>query len=318
MAAFAKTHPEIRREVIIRPVIMGPVFLLIFGTVCVFWVYRLIGPRGAELGFLSELLMLVWFGVCMIAVANVLRLYHRSLALLAEQVGDFSVQKAECFCCTVNHRNPETKKKLLCDRKIVESCINFWFGSVDAFDSFVHRRLSMQFHRKLGSYGVPYKILLLAGMPSVWAYMDMLANDLADPQEGDAGWFMAVLWSLEALAWWLCVVPSCVAFLSVLSRKLHRRYSNAFMELATNALVSSLFVLLFLFMVGLWYALSSVPSMLGQERFVEQVLDVCCRVVYLLLTGVITRLAFRRPTYSRDEEMATASMALGSRGTASS
>ena len=37
-----------------------------------------------------------------------------------DQFEDFSLHRANCFCCSIGHVDPETKKQISCDRERIE------------------------------------------------------------------------------------------------------------------------------------------------------------------------------------------------------
>ena len=41
-----------------------------------------------------------------------------------------------CYCCAVGHRQADGRR-MACDRRVINSCITLWFGSVENFDSAV-------------------------------------------------------------------------------------------------------------------------------------------------------------------------------------
>eukprot|EP00435_Cladocopium_sp_Y103_P072456 s40_g40.t1 len=53
---------------------------------------------------------------------------------LPRQLQDFRVQDAQCFCCSNGHQHPETGRELPCDRRLVFSALEKWFGQEDDDD----------------------------------------------------------------------------------------------------------------------------------------------------------------------------------------
>ncbi|CAE7444685.1 unnamed protein product, partial [Symbiodinium pilosum] len=39
---------------------------------------------------------------------------------------------ADCFCCSNDHRHPHTGEELMCDRFLVYSMLNEWYGGMQA------------------------------------------------------------------------------------------------------------------------------------------------------------------------------------------
>ncbi|CAK9096244.1 unnamed protein product [Durusdinium trenchii] len=66
----------------------------------------------------------------------------RDLRDLSKQLQDFSVDRAECFCCSNKHIHPTTGQALPCDRELVVETLGGWFGSTRAFEWLVRERLT--------------------------------------------------------------------------------------------------------------------------------------------------------------------------------
>jgi|Cyp1metagenome_2_1107374.scaffolds.fasta_scaffold43422_2 hypothetical protein len=49
------------------------------------------------------------------------------ILVLEEQFKQFSIQKSQCFCCTSDHRHPDTGETLMCDRKFVYEAVRTWY-----------------------------------------------------------------------------------------------------------------------------------------------------------------------------------------------
>lgn len=239
MAAFSETtrQTDISKGVHIRPVIMGPVFLSLFQTLWFFWLFRLLLPRAGMLGFEP-----FWLFFSVMPVAALLRVYHRNLTELFDQLGSFSAKNVDCFCCSVNHVNPETGKKLLCDRKIVEGCIDAWYGGIDPFDKLVRVKLVEQFQRELGHGGFPYRVIILAGTPTIWGYMDFFSSGMS----------LSFYACIDAFSMWLCVVPLVIAFLSALAKWCKRSQANPFADFLSTAGITLLFDVFFICIFVLW------------------------------------------------------------------
>jgi len=56
-----------------------------------------------------------------------MRRVSRDLATLPQQLSNFAVANAKCFCCDNRHRHPDTGADIPCDRKLVVSSIIEWF-----------------------------------------------------------------------------------------------------------------------------------------------------------------------------------------------
>merc|ERR1719215_977255 len=88
---------------------------------------------------------------------DLLRKYQDVVAQLKGQMEDFSFHASQCYCCSVGHVHPDTGARLPCDRVAVGACVDAWFGSSQAFDTLVQRRLFDKVARDLSRTGVTYK-----------------------------------------------------------------------------------------------------------------------------------------------------------------
>eukprot|EP00929_Paragymnodinium_shiwhaense_P098461 TRINITY_DN5992_c0_g1_i1.p1 TRINITY_DN5992_c0_g1~~TRINITY_DN5992_c0_g1_i1.p1 ORF type:complete len:692 (-),score=59.13 TRINITY_DN5992_c0_g1_i1:272-2266(-) len=59
----------------------------------------------------------------------------RELNQLQEQVENFEIRKAECFCCKHDHRHPDTGQTLGCDRKLVYATLRKWYDRMSEMET---------------------------------------------------------------------------------------------------------------------------------------------------------------------------------------
>merc|ERR1712226_1174001 len=96
-----------------------------------------------------------------------IRNYFEEIAVLDQQLSDFSCCNAKCFCCKVDHVHPDTGLRIPCDRKLIYASISHWYGSGEAgdgqpqFDAVVNGRIGKEIKRSLGLAGVPYTHALI-------------------------------------------------------------------------------------------------------------------------------------------------------------
>ncbi|CAK0851646.1 unnamed protein product [Prorocentrum cordatum] len=114
-----------------------------------------------------------------------------------EQLVTFSLEHAECFCCSNGHRHPETHDAIPCDRELIRATVINWFGDVDRFDIFVREKLLSHTVRHAR---IPYRYLVACiGPPILW---DMVGR---------------VVWHFRAgqgaLAWRLMLQQMSLVFL---------------------------------------------------------------------------------------------------------
>ena len=53
----------------------------------------------------------------------------RDFLHLQKQIREFDIEGAECHCCSVEHRDPETGARLPCDRELIHSMLQQWSRS---------------------------------------------------------------------------------------------------------------------------------------------------------------------------------------------
>lgn len=45
------------------------------------------------------------------------------MTILRQHLAEFQVANSQCYCCSVDHRLPETGEKVACDREVIQACI---------------------------------------------------------------------------------------------------------------------------------------------------------------------------------------------------
>lgn len=64
----------------------------------------------------------------------------RDIRDLEPQLKQFDVERSECFCCSNDHRHPDTGQKLRCDRRLVFHTLKGWYGEAgDSADEHLKR-----------------------------------------------------------------------------------------------------------------------------------------------------------------------------------
>jgi len=102
---------------------------------------------------------------------------------LPEQLQTFEIRKTKCFCCTSQHKHPETGAPLPCDRRVVYKQLKNWYGCdgtiskrrcLDLFDQHVRAQLSVVMRSIGGGWYITYSVTLIyaAVMPamSLWIH----------------------------------------------------------------------------------------------------------------------------------------------------
>jgi len=214
MAAFVKTHEDsvIRNKLRVIPIDLGPVMAAFFLVTCTTsTLYMLVPPA-------FRLMVGVVFVLSFYPCARLLHRYSRSLNILHEDLQGFSVKSANCYCCSVGHRDPTSQMLLACDRKIVEKCIVQWFGDLQAFEEFVRTDLLILFKKQLGQHGFQYRWAVLAMTPLMWWQAETIGARWREGAEDEKLLLGLVTSSVVA---WLCDGPVAMAVIMRLVAKLH-------------------------------------------------------------------------------------------------
>jgi len=159
----------------VRPCFYGPMVLILFFSLALFVVVSslmMLSAMGAQRkrsfdDDVQGVLLLAVAELCAgLPFAHALRRHVRAFGLQTQQLRQFSIRDAECFCCKSGHINPETGHEILCDRALIEDAVVRWFGSIGHFDSYV-RKIFPKHIRK--NVILPYRYLLIVAMPVLWA-----------------------------------------------------------------------------------------------------------------------------------------------------
>ena len=81
-------------------------------------------------------------------VAQSVRAHLRDIKAAQAQLRDFSLTKAQCYCCSVGHLDPITMQTIDCDRVLIEGCVISWFGQVETFNAFARSELQKHMYMK--------------------------------------------------------------------------------------------------------------------------------------------------------------------------
>ena len=139
---------------------------------------------------------------------------------LEKQFKEFSIQKSQCFCCTSDHRHPDTGETLMCDRKFVYEAVRTWYAAgadgdngdsihFEKFDQVVRTRLRSSVLEGAETVILPFKIMFCLAVvnqaPAVvqmmtWSEADMLRYGVPPVSETS---FARSVWRIIA---WVCFV----------------------------------------------------------------------------------------------------------------
>ena len=139
---------------------------------------------------------------------------------LEKQFKEFSIQKSQCFCCTSDHRHPDTGETLMCDRKFVYEAVRTWYAAgadgdngdsihFEKFDQVVRTSLRSSVLEGAETVFLPFKIMFCLAVvnqaPAVvqmmtWSEADMLRYGVPPVSETS---FARSVWRVIA---WVCFV----------------------------------------------------------------------------------------------------------------
>jgi len=147
----------------------------------------------------------------------------RSLEALPDQLTDFSVEKASCFCCTNSHVSPQTQEPLQCDRELIFQTMTDWFGpacalqnpqqdpqnlqqqALHTFDQFARTEFREWVLLHAGPTKISYSHCVFCCCPFLWRSFDVLSAACSVP----SGWLLR-FWLLEYVITALFVMPCAI------------------------------------------------------------------------------------------------------------
>ena len=106
---------------------------------------------------------------CVLSI--ILHRYHSDVETMQSQFHSFSVAKAKCHCCSVEHKEPDGSQ-LACDKEIMIRCMNEWFGSTEEFEKCVQTKVKDALTQQLGRACLPYTAVVVANLPVLWLNAD--------------------------------------------------------------------------------------------------------------------------------------------------
>lgn len=123
---------------------------------------------------------LVIDGVAAALLSRATSNFVEELKLLPTQLQSFSLSKAQCFCCSHDHKAPETNARIPCDRKLVMQQIAHWFPSevhnqddvVVKFDNLVRTKFRKMVLARGDPNELSFRRCLLCGLPTLWRMFD--------------------------------------------------------------------------------------------------------------------------------------------------
>lgn len=176
LAAFKHAQPQ--AEIALLPIVLGRITTMLAITS---WAWE--GFRAFALLKQAFFREIIYFAVTYICAEEFCRFLDEVRGLKSE-LKQFSVRKAKCYCCSVNHRLPGTEQVLPCDREEVNGSIAHWYGGdnmqigLNKFDEMIHGRFKNEISAAINGSRIPYTFVLLATVwPGVYQIEKILKGD---------------------------------------------------------------------------------------------------------------------------------------------
>ena len=140
LAAFLKTHDS--TELLVVPLDLTNFLFWNFVLNALIWGGSLVVPYTTDLSGNVLLVLIFVLGTCAqcwLATTNILH-FSKGAQAIQKQLSSFTVAGAQCYCCSANHQTRDGQD-IACDRRIMQKCIQHWFGSVEEFEKVVQTRV---------------------------------------------------------------------------------------------------------------------------------------------------------------------------------
>ncbi|CAE7340001.1 unnamed protein product, partial [Symbiodinium pilosum] len=171
VATFLR-DPEKQKPILVMPVKMALILFLISVAehAIMFWYWLAHGMSSSNGdSSLSNVTMFLSFAP-VLALTVPLTFYFglglmEDLQELPNQLSNFSVKRAQCFCCSNDHRHPHTGEAIPCDRELIFGQLQRWYGNphgeaeehLHLFDKQVKERFAPTVLRSLGRGWLPIR-----------------------------------------------------------------------------------------------------------------------------------------------------------------
>ncbi|CAE7459868.1 unnamed protein product [Symbiodinium natans] len=171
--------------------------------------------------------------------------FMQELEELPRQICNFRVQEAQCFCCSNQHRHPETGAEIPCDRVTVAQTLQQWFGRPGdigeeycrRFNRLVRNKLGPKILRSVGGDALPLSYVLYVICSSTMPWLSTVIARIAQgPARAPAG-LGSLVWSLRLLLEW---AQLCLALLFIMRISMLMWKKGSSMKLRRNRLLAAL------------------------------------------------------------------------------
>ncbi|CAE7657113.1 Rai14 [Symbiodinium sp. CCMP2592] len=208
LAGFLHCQPPTQKpRIVLRPSILGPVFFsATAGMMLMCGTQHLMHVNGFDSLLLAWLIILLSFAPMCFA-AHIVRSYCRSVSRMRDEVAKVTLESAQCYCCSVQHRDPASGKDIeICDRRVLRRCVVEWFGSVEAFEHRVQHEVLEILTDQLSKNIFSYRRIAEASSVFMAFFLDTAGTSCRDGVLDECTERV-----LKGVAYWLAAVPSMTA-----------------------------------------------------------------------------------------------------------
>lgn len=241
---------------VFMPVVLASCLVLGSMTFVACWLLAQISWPHPVLGVFVPCLAFILVGP---PLSHMLRVTTRDQKHMSQQLANFSIRDAKCFCCDSEHVDPVTGAVLRCDRALVYATLHRWWREdlpcsvcegdmhLDAFDAHVRSWFQMSVTRAWS--GIPFSFgdALFMSSPFAWSFAHKLYYGVRY-LEAHAG----LRYMAEGFVLWFAVGPLVLFFLfrtTLVFNKYcgppgHRPVADAFQACSLAGIALAVFALL--------------------------------------------------------------------------
>ena len=163
---------------------------------------------------------------CLTLLAFVVLAHCHSIEEVQNQVRNFRIEDSKCYCCSRGHVEADGTEMAICDRRVVYSCIDCWFGSREQFELVVRTRVLSTLLRQLTRNVFSYGRIVQVTCPMWWLFLDLVASQ----DSGDrARLFLQT--GLQGGAYCLMLTPSLVWIMLRMAYRLRKLFVGLYRQL---------------------------------------------------------------------------------------
>lgn len=162
-------------------------------------------------------------------VISTVRAYWRDIDTMEQHMLSFALDNSKCACCSPEQTDVCNKR--VCDRRIMKTCIENWFGQVSSFESRIRSEERIALADKLRNHLIVYFEMVLAGSPLIWSGLELLLRVPPDLQIP-----MLIKKTVECLA----VLPIILKVFSLVTYKLRFRWCSRHLDFCLSVGIAAM------------------------------------------------------------------------------